>query len=60
LVEQLRETANQHSRDSGKGVMEVLLSPEFAAAEPDPVGDAEKRRRKRKQHQQEQSHGLSR
>ena len=60
IVEQLREKANQHSHDSGKGLMEILLSPEFAAAEPDPVGEEEKRRRRRKQHQQEQSHGLSR
>lgn len=60
LREAVRETAHHHSHDSGKSILETLLSPEFVPAEPDPVGDAENRRRKRKKHEQEQSHGLSR
>ena len=34
LREAVRETTHDHSPDSGKGLLEILLSPEFAAAEP--------------------------
>lgn len=60
LQEAIRDTERHQSYDSGKSILETLLSPEFIPADPDPVGEEEKRRRKRKQHEQEQSHGLSR
>lgn len=60
LREAIREAEHHHSHGGGKDILDSLLSPGFGGAEPDPVGDAEKRRRKRKQHEQEQSQGLIR
>jgi hypothetical protein len=36
------------------------LEPQFVAAAPDPIGDADKARRKRKKLEAEQSQGISR
>jgi len=62
LADQLREairqgvqTEHRHSPDSGKGVLDILLKPEFTGAAPDPIGDADIARRKRKKHEAEQS-----
>jgi hypothetical protein len=62
LADQLREAIRQgvqaehrHSPDSGKGVLDILLKPEFTGAAPDPIGDADIARRKRKKHEAEQS-----
>lgn len=69
LASQLREAIRQnvqaehrHSSDGGKGLLQILLEPEFVATASDPVGDADKARRKRKKHQAEesQSQGISR
>ena len=69
LASQLREAIRQsvhaehrHSPDGGKGLLQILLEPQFAAAAPDPVGDADIARRKRKKHEaeQSQSQGISR
>lgn len=61
LANQLRESIRQsvqaehrHSPDRGKGLLQTLLEPQFVAAAPDPMGDAEARR-KRKKHEAEQS-----
>ena len=62
LANQLREAIrqnlqaeHQHSPHGGKGLLQILLEPQFAAAAPDPVGDADIARRKRKKHEAEQS-----
>ena len=69
LADQLREVIRQgvqaehrHSPDGGKGLLDILLKPEFAGAAPDPMGDADIARRKRKKHEaeQSQSQGISR
>ena len=69
LASQLQEAIRQsvqaehrHSPDGGKGLLQILLEPQFAAAAPDPVGDADIARRKRKKHEaeQSQSQGISR
>jgi len=71
LADQIRQAISQdigsehhHHSGSGKGILETLLEPEFIAAAPDPMGDADKRRRKRKkyesEHAQSQSSGISR
>jgi hypothetical protein len=66
---QLRDSIRQsvqaeysHSPNVGKGILEVLLEPQFVAGPPDPVGDANIARRKRKKHEAEhsQSQGISR
>jgi hypothetical protein len=69
LASQLREAIRlrvqaeyHHSPDGGKGLLQVLLEPQFVAAAPDPMGDADIARRKRKKHEAEQaqSQGVSR
>jgi hypothetical protein len=62
LASQLREVIRQnvqaehhHSPDGGKGLLQALLEPQFVAAAPDPIGDADIARRKRKKHEAEQS-----
>ncbi|MDB5138181.1 MAG: Relaxase [Mucilaginibacter sp.] len=62
LASQLREAIRQsvqaeyrHSPDSGKGLLQILLEPQFVAAAPDPMGDADIARRKRKKHEAEHS-----
>ncbi len=62
LASQLREAIRQsvqaehrHSPDGGKGLLQILLEPQFVAAAPDPMGDADIARRKRKKHEAEQS-----
>jgi len=69
LASQLREAIRQsvqaehrHSPDGGKGLLQILLEPQFAGAAPDPIGDADIARRKRKKHEaeQSQSQGISR
>jgi hypothetical protein len=69
VANQLRESIRQsvqaeyrHSPDGGKGLLQVLLEPQFVAAAPDPMGDADIARRKRKKHEaeQSQSQGISR
>ncbi|MXV52676.1 relaxase/mobilization nuclease domain-containing protein [Pedobacter sp. HMF7647] len=59
VIRQSVQTDYQHSPDGGKGILEILLEPQFAAGSPDPVGDAVIARRKRKKHQEEQSHSQS-
>ena len=67
LADQLRDVIRQetqpehlHVPDGGKSLLAAMLDTEFAAAAPDPVGDAEKRRRKRKKHEAEHSRGMGR
>jgi ribosomal protein L7/L12 len=69
IANQLREAIRQsvqaeyhHSPDGGKGLLQVLLEPQFVGAAPDPMGDADVARRKRKKHEaeQSQSQGISR
>jgi ribosomal protein L7/L12 len=69
VASQLREAIRQsvqaeyhHSPDGGKGLLQVLLEPQFLGAAPDPMGDADLARRKRKKHEaeQSQSQGISR
>ncbi len=69
VANQLRESIRQsvqaeyrHSLDGGKGLLQILLEPQFVAATPDPMGDADIARRKRKKHEaeQSQSQGISR
>lgn len=68
LASQLREAIGQseqkeqHHPDGSKGIFQILMEPEFVAAAPEPVGDAEIARRKRKKHkaEQSQSQGISR
>jgi len=69
LASRLRETIRQsvqaehrHSLDRGNELLQILLKPQFAAAAPDPTGDADIARRKRKKHEAEQaqSQGISR
>jgi ribosomal protein L7/L12 len=69
LADQIRQAITQdivsehhHNPGSGKGILEVLLKPQFAAGPPDPMGDADIARRKRKKHEAEhsQSQGVSR
>jgi hypothetical protein len=69
LASQLREAIRQsvqaeyrNSPDGGKGLLQILLEPQFVAAAPDPMGDADIARRKRKKHEAEhsQSQGISR
>jgi hypothetical protein len=69
LASQLREAIRlsvqaeyHHSPDGGKGLLQILLEPQFVAAAPDPMGDADIARRKRKKHEAEQaqSQGVSR
>jgi ribosomal protein L7/L12 len=69
VANQLREAIRQsiqteyhHSPDGGKGLLQVLLEPQFVGAAPDPMGDADLARRKRKKHEaeQSQSQGISR
>jgi Relaxase/Mobilisation nuclease domain len=62
LASQLREAIRhsvqaeyRHSPDGGKGLLQILLEPQFVAAAPDPMGDADIARRKRKKHEAEQS-----
>jgi len=67
LAEQLREAIRQsvraehrHSPDGGKGLLQILLEPQFVVGAPDPMGDADRARRKRKKHEAEQSQEISR
>ncbi|MDB5014576.1 MAG: Relaxase/Mobilization nuclease protein, partial [Daejeonella sp.] len=69
VAAQLRESIWQsvsaeysHTPNVGKGILEILLEPQFVAAPPDPIGDADIARRKRKKRkaEQSQSRGLSR
>jgi hypothetical protein len=69
VASQLHEAIRQsvqaeyhHSPDGGKGLLQILLEPQFAGATPDPIGDADIARRKRKKHEaeQSQSQGISR
>jgi hypothetical protein len=69
LAIQLRDAIQQsvmaeHARspDGGKGLLATLLEPQFTAAPPDPMGDADIARRKRKKHDAEhfQSQVISR
>jgi hypothetical protein len=69
IASQLRDSIRQsvqdeyrHSPDVGKGLLQILLEPQFVAAAPDPMGDADIARRKRKKHEaeQSQSQGISR
>ncbi|WP_419700075.1 relaxase/mobilization nuclease domain-containing protein [Mucilaginibacter sp. NFX135] len=69
VANQLRESIRQsvqaeyrHSPDGGKGLLQILLEPQFVAAAPDPMGDADIAHRKRKKHEaeQSQSQGVSR
>jgi len=67
LASQLREAIRQsvraehrHSPDGGKGLLQILLEPQFVAAALDPMGDADRARRKRKKHEAEQSQEISR
>jgi len=69
LVDQLREAIRPHGQadqvhlpTGGKGILETLLEPQFVAAPPDPMGDADIAKRKRKKHEAEhsQSQGISR
>ncbi|MEO3402386.1 relaxase/mobilization nuclease domain-containing protein [Mucilaginibacter sp. CAU 1740] len=69
VANQLRESIRQsiqaeysHNPSAGKGILEVLLEPQFVAGPPDPMGDADIARRKRKKHEAEdsQSQGISR
>jgi hypothetical protein len=63
LREAIRESVQaeyRHSPDGGKGLLQILLEPQFVAAAPDPIGDADKARRKRKKLEAEQSQGISR
>lgn len=62
VIRQSVEAEHRHSPDGGKGLLQILLEPKFAAAAPDPLGDADIARRKRKKHQaeQSQSQGISR
>jgi hypothetical protein len=62
LTSQLREAIREsvqaehrHSLDGGKGLLQILLEPQFVAAAPDPMGDADAARRKRKKREAEQS-----
>lgn len=61
-IRQSVQVEHQHGPDGGKGLLQILLEPQFAAAAPDPMGDADKARRKRKKHEaeQSQSQGISR
>ncbi|MDB5285471.1 MAG: Relaxase [Mucilaginibacter sp.] len=66
LASQLHEVIRQNvhaehlqSHDGGKGLLEILLEPQFSSV-PDPMGDADKARKKRKKRQAEQSQGISR
>ncbi|MCQ6961603.1 relaxase/mobilization nuclease domain-containing protein [Mucilaginibacter aquariorum] len=69
VANQLRDSIRQsvqaeysHNPSAGKGILEVLLEPQFVAGPPDPTGDADIARRKRKKHEAEhsQSQGISR
>jgi len=69
LADQLREairqgvqTEHRHNPDGGKGLLQILLEPQFVGAAPDPMGDADIARRKRKKYEaeQSQSQGISR
>ena len=69
VANQLRESSRQsiqaeysHNPSLGKGILEVLLEPQFVAGPPDPMGDADIARRKRKKHEAEHSpsQGISR
>lgn len=69
VANQLRESLRQsvqaeysHNPSAGKGILEVLLEPQFVAGPSDPMGDADIARRKRKKHEAEhsQSQGISR
>jgi hypothetical protein len=69
VANQLRESIRQsvqaeysHNPSVGKGILEVLLEPQFVAGPPDPMGDADIARRIRKKHESEhsQSQGISR
>lgn len=69
VASQLRESIQQsvqaeysHNPSAGKGILEILLEPQFVAGPPDPMGDADIARRKRKKHEAEhsQSQGISR
>ncbi|SEN09511.1 Relaxase/Mobilisation nuclease domain-containing protein [Mucilaginibacter gossypiicola] len=62
VANQLRESIRQnvqaeysHNHGAGKGILEVLLEPQFVAGPPDPMGDADIARRKRKKHEAEHS-----
>jgi hypothetical protein len=54
-IQQSVQTEYRHSPDGGKGLLQILLEPQFVAAAPDPIGDADIARRKRKKHEAEQS-----
>ncbi|WP_295716748.1 relaxase/mobilization nuclease domain-containing protein [Mucilaginibacter sp.] len=69
VANQLRESIRksvqaEYSKNpsAGKGILEVLLEPQFVAGPPDPMGDADIARIKRKKHEAEhsQSQGISR
>lgn len=69
VATQLRESIQQsvqaeysHNPSAGKGILEILLEPQFVAGPRDPMGDADIARRKRKKREAEhsQSQGISR
>jgi hypothetical protein len=65
LLESIRQSVQaeySHNSSVGKGILEVLLEPQFVAGPPDPMGDADIARRKRKKHDAEhsQSQGVGR
>jgi hypothetical protein len=65
LCESIRKSVQaeySHNPSAGKGILEVLLEPQFVAGPPDPIGDADLARRKRKKYEAEhsQSQGISR
>jgi hypothetical protein len=69
LADQLREAIRKntgpdqlHAPTGGKGLLETLPEPQFVAAPPDPMGDADIARKKRKKHEAEhsQSQGIGR
>ncbi|HEK20054.1 MAG: mobilization protein [Mucilaginibacter sp.] len=49
------QAEHRNSPDLVKGILDVLLKPEFVGAAPDPIGDADIARRKRKKREAEQA-----
>lgn len=54
-IQQCVKAEHKNSPDGGKGLLATLLEPQFTAAAPDPMGDADIARRKRKKHEAEHS-----
>ncbi len=53
-----RQHEHHHYSGGGKSLLDILLTPEFMPAGPDPIGDAEEARRKRKKRKgQQQTQG---